>query len=150
MEKVPVPAAPGRLIHAVANIGYDPEVALADLVDNSFDARARQIRVVLSQELQGERGETDTISQYLIADDGCGMDREALINAFTLGTRRVYLPHALGKFGLGLKSAGLSLGRQITLVSKTSETGGRDAGEYPHCPCLSESGHAGSGSNGRL
>ena len=43
MERVPVPIAPGRLINAVARIGYDPEVALTDLIDNSIDAESQNI-----------------------------------------------------------------------------------------------------------
>ena len=33
MRKTEVPAAPGRLINALARIGYDTEVALCDLID---------------------------------------------------------------------------------------------------------------------
>lgn len=121
MEKVSVPIVPGRLINALARIGYDPEVAICDLMDNSVDAEARTIRVELIQETLEEEGAPDTIHQYAIADDGSGMNDKTLINAFTLGTEREYPPHSLGKFGLGLKSAGLSLGNQIAIVTKTSE-----------------------------
>lgn len=121
MEKVDVPAAPGRLISAVARIGYDPEVALCDLIDNSLDADGTHVFITLVPELHPEDGETDTLSQYIISDDGCGMDRETLVRAFTLGSNRKYPPHALGKFGLGLKSAGLSLGNRIVVLSKTAD-----------------------------
>ena len=121
MEKVDVPAAPGRLLSAVARIGYDPEVALCDLIDNSLDANGNHVFITLVPEIHPEEGETDTISQYVISDDGCGMDRETLVRAFTLGSNRKYPAHALGKFGLGLKSAGLSLGNRIVVLSKTAE-----------------------------
>ena len=119
MEKVDVPAAPGRLISAVARIGYDPEVALCDLIDNCIDAGGTEINVTLIPEYNLDEGETDTISRYIISDNGSGMDRGMLIKAFTLGSNREYPPHSLGKFGLGLKSAGLSLGNRIVLLSKT-------------------------------
>ncbi len=119
MEKVDVPAAPGRLISAVARIGYDPEVALCDLIDNSLDAGGTCVFITLVPQLHPEDGETDTVSQYIISDDGYGMNRETLIRAFTLGSNRKYPAHALGKFGLGLKSAGLSLGNRIVVLSKT-------------------------------
>lgn len=121
MEKVKVPTAPGRLISAIARIGYDPEVALCDLIDNSIDAGSKSVNITLIPEYREEEGETDTISQYIISDDGSGMNRDTLIGAFTLGSSRHYPPNSLGKFGLGLKSAGLALGDRIVMVSKTSE-----------------------------
>ena len=117
MERVSVPSNPGRLIRAVANIGYAPEVALCDLVDNCIDAKADQIRV----SLQKEQGDSDRIEAYVIADNGCGMDKDTLVGAFTLGTDKAYPPGSLGKFGIGLKSAGLSLGDEITIL--TQQTG---------------------------
>ena len=118
MDTVAVPVNAGRLINAVANIGYDPEVALCDLMDNCVDAGATTIRVTLGKNTQDDEGETDTIRDYTIVDDGCGMDRDALLNAFTLGVDRPRPLRSLGKFGLGLKSAGLALGREIVIVTR--------------------------------
>ena len=115
MEKIKVPSKPGRLIRAVANIGYAPEVALCDLVDNCIDANANRIGITLQRD---EQGGSDRIESYIIADNGHGMDRDTLVGAFTLGTERVYTPGSLGKFGIGLKSAGLSLGDEITILTQ--------------------------------
>ena len=118
MDKVQVPVNQGRLINAVANIGYDPEVALCDLMDNCLDAGANTIRVTLGKNTQADAGETDTICEYTIADDGSGMDRQSLVDAFTLGADHPRPPRALGKFGIGLKSAGLSLGRELVIITQ--------------------------------
>ena len=118
MPKVPVPINHGRLINAVANIGYDTEVALCDLIDNCLDAHANTIWVTLGKDTQEDEGEADTIREYIIADDGIGMDRHTLINAFTLGADHPRTPRSLGKFGLGLKSAGLSLGRELVIITR--------------------------------
>jgi len=131
MEKVSVPTDAGRLIQAIARIGYDPEVALCDLIDNSIDAICTEIHIHLIQQSQEDEGKSDSISSYLIVDDGCGMDREGIIQAFTLGGTKDYATHSLGKFGLGLKSAGLSLGDIIVLISKTDEI------DSPVCGILS-------------
>jgi len=120
MEKVTVPAAPGRLINAVANMGYDHEVALCDLIDNSIDANATNVKVYLPNK-KNDGGRKPIIYQYIIADDGDGMDQQTIVNAFTLGSVREYPKHALGKFGIGLKSAGLSLGSKIILVTKLND-----------------------------
>ena len=121
LEKVNVPANPGRLIGAVASIGYDPEVALCDLIDNSIDAHAKKIHIKLEKEEQGDEGRSDTIESYTIIDDGDGMDRDTLLGAFTLGTERDYPHGSLGKFGLGLKSAGLSLGDEIVVLTQRQD-----------------------------
>jgi hypothetical protein len=131
MEKRAVPAAPGRLINAVARIGYDTEVALCDLIDNSLDADAKNIRVILEAESPSDGGEPERISRYLISDDGTGMTPNGLVDAFSLGSMRDYKKGCLGKFGLGLKSAGLALGNRIILISKA-----RDAAEAT-CAILS-------------
>lgn len=118
MEKVNVPTNAGRLIHAVARIGYDTEVALCDLIDNCIDAEASRIWVDLKKDEHEQEGQSDTIAAYQISDDGTGMDRDTLVGAFTLGTSREYRSGSLGKFGLGLKSAGLSLGSEITILTQ--------------------------------
>ncbi len=130
MEKVTVPAAPGRLINAVANMGYDPEVAICDLIDNSIDANATTVNVYLPTK-KDEGGRKPKVHQYIFSDDGCGMDKDTLIIAFTLGSEREYPPHALGKFGIGLKSASLSLGNKIVIVTKTKDM------DAPLCGILS-------------
>jgi hypothetical protein len=122
MTKVEIPAHAGKLVAAVASIGYDPEVALCDLMDNCVDAGAKTIRVQLEEQFNDEEGTTDTVGRYIIVDDGSGMDEQGLKNAFTLGSERDYPAGSLGKFGLGLKSAGLSLGNKLALVSKQSDT----------------------------
>ncbi len=121
MDRVAVHTEPGRLINAIASIGYDPEVALCDLIDNSIDAESQSINVTLVPEYHEQEGETDTILRYIISDDGFGMNRDGLLKAFTLGGQRDYPTNSLGKFGIGLKSAGLALGDKIVLISKTSD-----------------------------
>ena len=135
MERVHVPANPGRLINAIANIGYDPEVALCDLIDNCIDASASNVQVDLVRHAAGD-GASDSIAEYRIADNGVGMDRDALISAFTLGSTREYAPHSLGKFGLGMKSAGLSVGNEIAILTKKRSM------PDPVCAILADSGLA--------
>ena len=126
-----VPPSPARMLHALASIGYDPEVALCDIIDNSLDAGGSKLDIQLLQEQSDEDGEKETIRGYLIADDGGGMDETALLNALKIGSTRSYSPHSLGKFGIGLKSAALSLGDTITVITKTL------AASVPICAILS-------------
>ncbi|HEV7345007.1 MAG TPA: ATP-binding protein [Devosia sp.] len=117
MERKTLTASADQLVSAIASIGYDPEVALCDLLDNSIDAKAKNVDLTFVSDSSND-GDPDAIIAYVIADDGLGMDRDAVVNAFTLGTKRYRPPGSLGKFGLGMKSAGLSLGSRITIISK--------------------------------
>ena len=121
LSRIVVPPNPARLIHAIASIGYDTEVALCDIIDNSVDANCTDIEVSITPVLTSGEKETDTISSFLIADDGIGMDRDGLFNAARIGSERTYHGESLGKFGLGLKSAALALGNRLTVISKTVE-----------------------------
>ena len=121
MNKIDVSSCYCRLLDVSSWEGSDHASDLFDLIDNSLDAGSSHIFVTVIPKHLICQGKHDTISKYIISDDGIGMDRETLVRAFTLGSSRKYPANALGKFGLGLKSAGLSLGNRIVVLSKTEE-----------------------------
>jgi hypothetical protein len=49
------------------------------------------------------------------------MDADGLTEAMRYGAKQSYEEDALGKFGLGLKTASLSQCRQLSVASRTSE-----------------------------
>lgn len=109
-----------RYMEALSSQGYGFEVAIADLIDNSIDAGARDVVVhFLRQE--------DQLVSLLVIDDGCGMTDEDLDVAMTVGGRKAYKAKSLGMYGAGLKSASLSHASSVTVVSKfkTSRPAGR-------------------------
>jgi len=75
--------------------------AVADLVDNSIDARARHILIRVLQRDERAVG-------LLVVDDGDGMDTAGVDHAMGYAHRREYGPGDLGHFGIGLKAASLS------------------------------------------
>jgi len=100
-----------RLIESLRHLGYGNYVAIADLVDNSIDAGASRIAITIQK-----RGDDVSIT---IADDGTGMDYEILDQALRLGSLVEKDPTSdLGKFGMGLVTAGLSIARQTHVVTK--------------------------------
>jgi hypothetical protein len=106
------PSAPA-LIGSLRGLGYSPETALADLIDNSIAAGARNVEI----DIQWNDG-----SPFLaILDDGRGMDEDRLAEAMRLGG---YGPENereasdLGRFGMGMKTASLSQCRRITVITK--------------------------------
>lgn len=97
--------------------GYDLPTALADLVDNSIFAKARNVWIDFSW-----NGAESTVS---VTDDGHGLEEGALITAMRPGSRNPLEdrdPNDLGRFGLGLKTASFSQCRRLTVRSKTSAT----------------------------
>ncbi|MFN8228937.1 MAG: ATP-binding protein [Mycobacterium sp.] len=99
-----------RLTDSLRDIGYDFSSAVADLVDNSITAGATEVNVFI--EFDGDQ------SRVLVADNGQGMTVNGLTEAMRFGSRRAYGRGDLGRYGLGLKTASLSQGRSLTVVTR--------------------------------
>jgi hypothetical protein len=101
-----------RLMESLRDIGYELPAAVADLVDNSIDARATQVDVTVV---------FDGVDSWIrVADDGSGMSTSRMNEAMRYGTDRDYAEGDLGKFGLGLKTASLSQCRRLTVATRTN------------------------------
>lgn len=110
-DKDCVPNAP-TLIESMRAIGYSFSSAIADLIDNSISAKAKNI------EIYSEPGNNPSL---FILDDGIGMSPKTLYEAMRYGSKNPLLERSeddLGRFGLGLKSASLSQCRKLVVVSK--------------------------------
>jgi hypothetical protein len=95
--------------------GYELPSAIADLVDNSIYAEAKNVWVEFNWD-----GEDSTVC---VTDDGCGMTERELVEAMRLGSRNPLEdrdPKDLGRFGLGLKTASFSQCRRLVVRSKKS------------------------------
>lgn len=109
------PPNPEFLIKSIAEQGYSLETAFADLVDNSISAGADKIEIL---------SVSDNIFTVFITDNGCGMNREKLLEALSIPSASVENnreKHDLGRFGLGLKTASFSQTRELIVLSKSSE-----------------------------
>lgn len=103
---------PAKLIESLRYLGYDNYHAIPDIVDNSIDAGAKNIEVIV----RASKSEPEII----IADDGVGMDEEILDQAIRLGSLvEKEAANDLGRFGMGLCTASLSICRQTTVLTKT-------------------------------
>jgi hypothetical protein len=99
-----------RLIRSLRDMGYDFAQAVADVVDNSIEAGASEIRVDIEFDGDG--------SWVRIADNGKGMKPDELREALRFGADRAYDDDDLGKFGLGLKTASLSQCQHLAVASR--------------------------------
>src|SRR5688572_23442115 len=105
---------PSRLIEGLRDTGYTFDTALADIIDNSVDAKAKNVRVWIRMDLDGDVTVT-------VADDGHGMDEAALLNAMKYGADSKKDKSSLGKFGLGLKTASTAFCRRLSVITRAKE-----------------------------
>lgn len=102
-----------RLMHSLRDMGYDFPAAVADVVDNSIEAKATKI--VIDVSFDGDE------SWVRIADNGVGMTPSELREAMRYGSERDYSTEDLGRFGLGMKTASMSQCQRLTVASRSSE-----------------------------
>lgn len=105
--------SPSILMNSMRAIGYTFRTALADIIDNSISALAKNVYINVPI--------NDSDLYVTILDDGEGMQRDDLFNAMKYGSEREYATSDLGRFGLGLKSASLSQCRVLTVASKYND-----------------------------
>lgn len=101
------------MIETFRAYGYSIETAIADIIDNSITAGAKN--VLIDYEWKGSR------TSLSIMDDGTGMNNDQLIQAMRPGSKNpleIRGSDDLGRFGLGLKTASFSQSRKFTVISK--------------------------------
>jgi hypothetical protein len=109
-------ANPGaaELFESLRAFGYDLPTALADIIDNSISAEAKNVWIDMLWDGRNSR--------ILIRDDGRGMAEDELRQAMKPGSLSPLADRAatdLGRFGLGMKTASISQCRCLTVLSKT-------------------------------
>jgi hypothetical protein len=119
-----LPPSARASIESLRAFDYSFASALADLVDNSITAKAKNIRIDL--EWDGPN------SRLIIKDDGVGMDDQP-VNDESLFQRAMKFGSKspkeerdaddFGRFGLGLKTASIWACRKVTVLSKVSGRG---------------------------
>ncbi len=103
------------LMESTRAIGYSIESAVADILDNSVAAKARNISISYN---------CHTNPYVAIIDDGEGMDGDKITESMRYGSASPTEerdPDDLGRYGLGLKTASLSQCRSLTVISKQGE-----------------------------
>ena len=102
-----------KMIRSMRHLGYNNYSAVKDILDNCNDAEAPWIKV----SVQPKKGEYPY--DITIADNGVGMDWDTLDQALKLGsdTERNEVSD-LGKFGMGLVTASLSICRRVEVITK--------------------------------
>ncbi len=109
-----VPPRADALIASLRAMGYGLPMAIADLIDNSVSAKAKNVWI--------DYHWAGPDSWIRILDDGLGMTEKRLKEAMRLGSQSPNedrSPEDLGRFGLGLKTASFSQCKMLTVHTKT-------------------------------
>ena len=103
------------LLSSLRSVGYTEETAIADIIDNCISAHANEIDVVFDWDKK----------RILIIDNGLGMNGEELIENMRIGSSDPDVSrdeNDLGRFGMGMKTAAFSLGKRLTVVTKSNSS----------------------------
>lgn len=93
--------------------GFDLSAATGELVDNSYEAGARHVRIATVRDKAG------SIVELGVADDGTGIPPDTLARVLSLGySSRYNSRESLGRFGMGLKLASLSQAQRVEVHTK--------------------------------
>ena len=114
IEEIRNEADAQRTAESLRDSGYSLNTSVADLVDNSIEARANKIMIIFDLDFEGN-------VIFSLADNGKGMDREGLCNAMKYGAderKDRTEGFSLGKFGMGLKTASTAQARIVKLISR--------------------------------
>ncbi|MDR1171220.1 MAG: ATP-binding protein [Bacteroidales bacterium] len=104
------------MVETFRAIGYSLETAIADIIDNSISAQAKNIYI--NRIWRGGK------SYITIKDDGAGMNSKEIIQAMRPGAQNPLSDRPetdLGRFGLGLKTASFSQCRKLSVLSKRKD-----------------------------
>lgn len=106
---------PENFIQATRDSGYKSlGSALAELIDNAFEAKANHVRIAIEKSSYGDSPDV----RVTVADDGIGMNRITLRHALQFGwSSRFNQRDGHGRYGMGLPNASLSHARRVEVVS---------------------------------
>jgi hypothetical protein len=118
------------LMPKIGQTGYSVSQAIAELVDNSIDARCEGQVLTVEVTLNADR---DLVQ---VSDDGVGMNEVTAANSIRLAHSAK--KNKLGEFGLGLKTAATSLGKKFRISTKERNSADEYALEYDEDKWLKE------------
>jgi hypothetical protein len=105
-------------LESMRDSGFDLTAAVGEPIDNSIEAGASSIRVQAIYDAN-----RNSIQEVVIADNGVGIDSAIVAHVLSMGYSTRYGQRgSLGRFGVGLKLAGLSLGRRIDIYTRQRDS----------------------------
>lgn len=133
MSAVDTPTVPDDQVELIAadtallslrSSGHDYCSAVGEIIDNSLQANANEIRcrIFTQQKKIGKnKRTTEVVERVAVGDDGDGMDTHTLHRSLMLGYSSRYNDRSgMGRFGVGAKMGGISQAKRIDIYSRQS------------------------------
>ncbi len=112
----------GQALNSFRESDFDLPSAIGELVDNSIESNARNIKIFIEDYNLGKK---HLIKRIFCGDDGNGMDGAidgVLHNCIRLGySSRYDNRKGIGRFGVGMTFAGIRFASKIEVYSKTKD-----------------------------
>ena len=102
---------PSMTVQAMRDSRYrHPALAVAELIDNSIDARSSRVDILIREhQVQVNQRTRWRVAQLAVIDNGHGMSADTLIQALRFGGRQPSQSvQQIGKYGMGLPTASVS------------------------------------------
>lgn len=114
-----------RFIEKLVSSGYkNPTFAMAEIIDNSVDAKAKNIDIVIVEDIIKEGGKNSRfISDVFFIDDGTGMNLEQINGCLKFSEGAGTADSRIGTFGVGLPNSSIFVGRRVEVYSKDKTSG---------------------------
>lgn len=97
--------------------------AMAEIVDNSVDAKASEINIVFSEkeDFSGQR-KRYSLERIIFTDNGSGMTEERLNGCLTFAEGSGKTDARIGSFGVGLPNSSISVCRKVEVYSRSIDS----------------------------
>ncbi len=110
------PFASGQAFESLRDSDFDTASAIAEVVDNSIQANAKNIHI--NFDLRGQ----DAINKIVFIDDGIGMNKEIIQNCLRMGWSSRYNDRSgIGRFGVGMTLGAIHECRKVEVYSKNND-----------------------------
>lgn len=101
-----------HLLRVLRHSGFNLHQAMGEFIDNSIDAGATEIDIYAFLNDKKKKN-------IMIVDNGKGMNEKTVQESLTLAKENKLGVDELGKFGMGMKTAALSLSTHFEILTKT-------------------------------
>ena len=113
-----IPPIHGKALRAFRNNDFDVESAIAELADNSIQAKCKNMRMRITFEKIAGKVKPRP-AEIAFGDDGEGMNENTLQKCLVLGeTTRENDRKGIGRFGVGMTNGAISICNKIQVYSR--------------------------------
>ncbi len=112
-----------QALKSFRDAGHSLSTALAEVIDNSIEAKSNKIWVKLEEGESKQKKKKKCVNRIIFGDDGVGMNNYTLQHYLVIGfSTRWMQTDTIGKYGVGAKMAALSFARRVDVWSRQSKS----------------------------